>query len=161
MNSASPDPQPSTQLFQGITNNSLRGQRHASKRPRKPKPTNIMERICLSFGPALRALSKERGDTTCVRDPCDGPGWLLYFPNDHFCEVMVCDDPCLQIEIVGFWIDWANWDMALLPPLVIPLDENSKHNYAFELPLLVSYTYGRLLAISKQMRNSLDDPNGS
>ena len=61
MNSASPDPQPSTQLFQGITNNSLRGQRHASKRPRKPKPINIMERICLSFGPALRASRRNVG----------------------------------------------------------------------------------------------------
>ena len=161
MNSASPDPQLSTQASQGVANKSLRRNRPASKRPSKRKPINIMERICLSIGPALRALSKERGDTTCVRDPCDGPGWLLYFPNDLFCEVMVCDDPCLQIEIVGFWIDWVNWDTGHLPPLVIPLDENSKHNYAFELPLLVSYTYGRLLAISKQMRNSLDDPNGS
>ena len=77
MNSASPDPQPSTQVFQRITNKSLRGQRHASKRPRKPKPINIMERICLSFGPALRALSKAGLPITCDRDPLGGPGWLL------------------------------------------------------------------------------------
>ena len=95
-------------------------------------------------------LSKELGDTTCVRDPFGGPGWILYFPDGHWCEVMVCDDPYLHLEIIGCWVDWVNWDMDVLPPLVIPLDENGKRNHAFELQLLVSYTYGRLLDMSKR-----------
>ena len=50
MKSASPHPQHSTQASQGSTNKSLRGQRHASKRPIKPKPLNIME----AYLPELR-----------------------------------------------------------------------------------------------------------
>ena len=158
MKSASPHPQHSTQASQEITNKSLRGQRHASKRPIKPKPLNIMECICRSFGPALRALLKDGLPITCNRDPLGGPGWLLQFPYYNMCEVVVCSDPSLQLQVIGYWVDRDNWDMVRLPPLIIPLDENSKRNHAFEFQILVLYTYGCLLAMSEHSGGFLRGP---
>ena len=70
-------------------------------------------------------------------------------PYYNLCEVVVCwRSEVLELRVIGYWVDRVNWDMVRLSPLVIPLDENGKGNHAVELQLLVSYTYGRLLAMS-------------
>jgi hypothetical protein len=157
------DRSPKKNLAKTHTNSDLRSCRqsaleksHSSRRGAIRKRTHsrsvtLVEQTCRSLKPVLRWVANEWVPISYTRDPLGRASWLLFFPNHKLCKVLACTQPTLHIIRIYILVDQCNRRLVRLSPVTVSLDENRKGSYEARLALLLTFTQGRFLRLSRRM----------
>ena len=87
-----------------------------------------------------RSIRELVGDGTIAgyeKSPDEPCTLLLYTPQQHLCKVIIDDDPCLHIALIGYRIDLFPANVKHTSPVIVRLGDFPWIRHALELQIRV------------------------